>query len=77
MATKKQLWYLNSGYSKHVIGDASKLMNIHWKHGGFFTYGDNNRGRILGNGDIGEKGSLIIKDVLLVKGLKYNLLSIN
>jgi len=40
------------------------------KHGGFVTYGDNNQGRILVSGDIGEKDSLIIKDVLLVEGLK-------
>jgi len=34
-----------------------------------------NKGRILGSGNIGDKDTLIIKDMLLVKGL--NLLSIN
>jgi len=38
---------------------------------------DNNKGGILGSGDIGDKDSLIIKDVLLVKRMKHNLLSIN
>jgi len=60
-----------------MTGDASKLMSIHWRHGEFVTYGDHNRGRILGSGDIGKKGSLIIKDVFLVEGLNHNLLSIN
>ena len=40
------------------------------------TYGDNNKGKILGSRDIGDKDSLIIKYVLLVEGLKHNLLSI-
>ena len=43
----------------------------------FVTYGDNNRGRILGVGDIGSKNKVIIKDVLLVEGLKHSLLSIS
>jgi len=44
---------------------------------GDVTYGDNNRGRILGVDDIGEIDNVIIKDVLLVEGLKHSLLSIN
>jgi len=41
------------------------------------TYGDNNRGKILGIGNIGRNNRVIIEDVLLVKGLKHNLLSIS
>ena len=41
------------------------------------TYGDNNRGKILGVGDIGGNDRVIIKDVLLVEGLKNNLLIIS
>jgi len=41
------------------------------------TYRDNNKGRILGRGDVGSHDSIIIKDVLLVDGLKHNLLSIS
>jgi len=41
------------------------------------TYGDNNKGRILGRGSIGHKDILIIHDVLYVEGLKHNLLSIS
>jgi len=43
----------------------------------FVTYGDNNRARILGVGDIGGDDNVIIKDVLLVDGLKHCLLSIS
>jgi len=50
---------------------------LKWKPASFATYGDNNRGRILGVGDIGGDDDVIIKDVLLVDGLKHNLLSIS
>jgi len=63
---RKQLWYLDSSCSKHMTGDE-----------GFVTYGDNNKGKILGRGDVGRHDSIIIKDVLLVDGLKHNLLSIS
>jgi len=70
------MWYLDSGCSKHMTGEASQLINLKWKPG-FVTYGDNNRGRILGAGDIGRGNKVIIKDVLLVEGLKHSLLSIS
>jgi len=59
-----------------MIGDASLLTGLVIKHGEFFTYRDNNGGKIIGCGDIGVKGNLIIQNVLLVEGLKHNLLSI-
>jgi len=74
---KKQLWYLDSGCSKHMTGDASKFIELHERQEGYVTYGDNNKGRILGRGNVGSKDSLIISDVLLVEGLKHNLLSIS
>jgi len=40
------------------------------------TYGDNNRGRILGRGNVGIKNSTTIENVLYVEGLKHSLLSI-
>jgi len=76
-ATNKKLWYLDSGCSKHMTGDESLLTGLTLKHGGYVTYGDNNKGKIIGSGDIGVKGSLTIQNVLLVEGLKHNLLSIS
>ena len=60
-----------------MIGDAFKLINLKLKPAGYVTYGDNNRGRILGVGDIEGDDKVIIKDVLLVDGLKHNLLRIS
>ena len=70
-------WYLDSGCSKHKTGDKSKFLSISFKKEGHVTYEDNNKGRILGRGSIGDKDILVIHDVLYVEGLKHNLLSIS
>ena len=50
-----QQWYLDSGCSKHMTGDKSKFLSISFKQEGHVTYGDNNKGKILGRESIGEK----------------------
>ena len=40
-------------------------------------FGDNRKGRIIGQSFIGNNFSSLIENVLLVDGLKHNLLSIN
>nr|KYP40182.1 hypothetical protein KK1_038473 [Cajanus cajan] len=60
-----------------MTGDPSKFSSLKLKNEGFVTYGDNNKGRILGHGNIGNSSSLtLIENVLFVEGLKHNLLSI-
>ena len=44
---------------------------------GFVTYGDNNKGRVLGKGKVGAPPLTSTEDVLYVEGLKHNLLSIS
>ena len=70
-------WYIDSGCSKHMTGDASKFTHISPKKSGHVTYGDNNKGRILGVGKIGTNSSTSIENVLLVEGLKHSLLSVS
>jgi len=72
----KQSWYTDSGCSKHMTGDASKFIHISPKNNGHVTYGDNNKGKILGVGKIGMNLSTSIENVLLINGLKHGLLSI-
>jgi len=60
-----------------MTGDASKLISISLKQDGHVTYGDNNKGKILCKGTIGNENSLLIHDVLYVEGLKHNMLSIS
>ena len=73
----RKKWYIDSGCSKHMTGDASKFTHISPKKSGHVTYGDNNKGRILGVGKIGTNSSNSIENVLLVEGLKHNLLSVS
>ena len=57
--------------------DASKFTHISPKKNGHVTYGDNNKGRILGVGKIVMNSSTSIENVLLVDGLKQSLLSVS
>ncbi|XP_062103129.1 uncharacterized protein LOC133814150 [Humulus lupulus] len=74
---KDDQWYFDSGCSKHMTGN--KLLLNNYKEGteGQVTFGDGNKGAILGRGDLVLKNLPVVKDVLYVKGLKANLLSIS
>ena len=76
LITKESIWYLDSGCLRHITGDKSKLVDLVYKRGGYVTYGDNNKGQILGEGCIKSQNRIIIRNVLYVKGLKHNLLKI-
>jgi len=73
----QHLWYLDNGCSKHMTGDKTKFVNLILKHEGHVTYEDNNKGKILGRGTIGDKNTFLIHDVLFVQGLKHSLVSIS
>jgi len=73
----QHMWYLDSGCSKHMTRDKTKFVNLLLKHEGHVTYGDNNKGKILGRGTIGDKNTFLIHDVLFVEGLKHSLLNIS
>jgi len=60
-----------------MTGDASKFNHISPKKSGHVTYGDNNKGKILGVGKIGTNSSSSIENVLLVEALKHILLSVS
>ncbi|VFQ95734.1 unnamed protein product [Cuscuta campestris] len=71
------VWYLDSGFSRHMTGDASLLSNIIPYNGPRVTFGGSNDfGLTKGLGYLVYKG-LIIQDVSYVEGLNYNLLSIS
>ncbi|XP_050914601.1 uncharacterized protein LOC127129463 [Lathyrus oleraceus] len=77
LESTSNLWYLDSGCSKHMTRDINKFSNLKLKAKGFVTYGDNNKGKILGKGIVGAPPFTSIEDVLYVEGLKHNLLSIS
>ncbi|VFQ66904.1 unnamed protein product [Cuscuta campestris] len=61
------LWYLDSGCSKHMTGDASKFLQIKPAKGGNVVFGDNSKGKIIGIGSVGKSENSSIDNVLLVK----------
>ena len=68
---------MESGYSRHMMGDKSRLTDFVSKDRGYVTFGDNNKGRIMGEGNIGNQHKTQMKNVLYVNGLKYNHLCIS
>ena len=59
-----------------MTGDKSFFTTLASKDGGSVTFGDNKKGKIIGIGSIGISPNPSIENVLLVDGLKHNLLSI-
>ena len=74
---KHQLWYLDSGCSRHMTGRRSMFQNLELKSGGDVKFGGNQKGKIIGSGTIGNGNLPSISNVLLVEGLAHNLLSIS
>ncbi|GJX56570.1 hypothetical protein Tco_0286467 [Tanacetum coccineum] len=73
--TKSQvkLWYLDSGCSKHMTGNRSKLMNFVEKFIGSVRFGNDHLGAIMGYGDY-VIGDSVISRVYYVEGLGHNYL---
>ena len=60
-----------------MFRDKSMYASLSSKDGGYLTFRDNNKGKIIGIGNVGKEPSPIIENVLLIDGLKHNLLSIS
>ena len=74
---KKNMWYLDSGCSHHMTRDKVMFSSITSKDRGYITFGDNAKGKIVGEGKVGKSPSPTIEDILLMNGLKHNLFSIS
>ena len=59
-------WYLDSGCSRHITSQESHFKSLKIKDGGEVAFGGNEKGKIIGIGDIGNTSSNSIKNVLLV-----------
>ena len=61
-----------------MIGDPNLFISFNkCTKGGAVTFGDNKKGRILGQGSVGNVDSFNINNVCLVDGLSFSLLSIS
>ena len=63
----KKRWYLENGYSRHMMGDVNQFFTLEKKDGRSITFSYNRKGRIIGKGKIKITSSTFIEDVLLVK----------
>ncbi|XP_050895373.1 uncharacterized protein LOC127101991 [Lathyrus oleraceus] len=76
-ASSREDWYFDIGYSRHVTGVKKYLVDIKSYSSSFVTFSDEAKGEIKGIGNIGCNCLPILDDVLLVKGLTTNLISIS
>lgn len=74
---KHRSWYLDSGCSQHMTGRRHMFKSLELKPEGTVGFGGNQKGKITGFGTIGNGSLPSIHNVLLVKGLMHNLLSIS
>ena len=70
------LWYLNSGCSRHMTGDKSLFKSLKEEVGDYVTFGDGSHAQVFGKGTVEIPGLPLLKDILYIKGLKVNFLSI-
>ena len=60
-----------------TIGDKEKFISLTIMNGGKVTFGDNVKGKVVGRGKVRRMSHYFTDDVLLVEGLKHNLLRIS
>eukprot|EP00253_Pinus_taeda_P003984 PITA_03984 len=73
----KDVWYVDSSCSMHMIGDRKKFLSLKEKKDGTVSFGNNGSSNVIGSGTVslGSKYSLA-KNVLLVENMNHNLLSV-
>nr|GEU82286.1 integrase, catalytic region, zinc finger, CCHC-type, peptidase aspartic, catalytic [Tanacetum cinerariifolium] len=69
------LWCVNSGCSKHMIGNLKLLINFVWKFLGTVRFGNDHVAAILGFVDL-QCGNILITRVYFIEGLGHNLFSV-
>ncbi|XP_070024892.1 uncharacterized protein [Nicotiana sylvestris] len=72
-----QIWYMDSGCSKHVTGNKDQFLSLEDLKGGDVSFGNGKKGEIIGVGKIGKTDSHSIENVYLIDGLKYSLISVS
>lgn len=76
-ATNSEVWYLDSGCSRHMTGDKSWFSSFTATNSGTVTFGDGKKAKILGRGTVSAPGMPNLENVMLVEDLKANLISIS
>ncbi len=76
-SSSKKNWYFDSGCSRHMTGVEKFLMDLKSYSTSSVTFGDGVKGEIRGIGSLTNSGLPRLDNVLLVKGLTANLISIS
>jgi hypothetical protein len=76
-ASSKEDGYFDSGCSKHMTGVETYLEDVRPYVTSYVTFGDGAKGNIVGIGNLTKHGLPRLDDVLLVRGLNANLISIS
>ena len=75
---KMNPWYIDSGCSKHMMGDKDNFLSLSERKSGNVTFGNDAPGKIKGKGMVSlSNGKGKAQYVLLVDGMKHNLLSVS
>ena len=70
-------WYLDSVFSRNMIGDKTYFTSLENYNGGIVTFGDGSQACVKGKGSIVISGCPKLHGVLYVEGHKANFLSIS
>ena len=60
-----------------MTGHIQLPSSVQIKKRGTVIFGDNNKGKVIGTGMVGNISKSLIENVLLVRDLKHNLLSLS
>jgi len=71
------LWYLDSGYSRHMSEDKDQFKKFKSLSGGLITFEDGSTTIVEGKRSIDIPGLRTFHNVLIINGLKSNLLRIS
>ena len=70
------LWYVDSGCSRHMTGDVSLLTEFESFSGGNVNFAGEKGGKITGRGIV-SNGMITLDKVNFVEQLKHNLMSVS
>ena len=76
---KAEQWCVGSGSSKHMTGDKNKFITLNKNKTGTVVFGNDNGANIIGKGTVslGTKKEKLAENVLAVKDMTHNLLSVS
>lgn len=69
-------WVIDSEYSNHMSSDRKKFINLEENNCGSIKFDGVESPQVCDKGTISIHGNIKIEDVLYVKGLRHNLLSV-